>query len=376
LEAELNDARLLVARPLLPPAEAVLPYLRRIDASRWYTNGGELLREFEIRLAAHFSPPGQAGGHVGVFSSATTGLTLALMAATNGRRGQCLMPSWTFGATACAVLAAGLTPRFLDVEPDSWMLDRAQMHAALREGDGHIVASLLVPPAGIRMDIGPWQELAARHGVPLIVDAADCFDTVVAQEVPQVVSLHACKTFGIGEGGCVVARDAAFIARLRQLANFGIGADRIADVPGINGKLSEYGVAVGLAALDCWPKTRGHWRQRAETYRRILAAHGFTLLWHRDAACATALIDLGAPVAAAAAVALRSAGMEGRRWWGDGCHAQPAFANLPRAPLPATEALAARILGLPLHVDMDEEQMARVAAQLKQALAGMSSPGA
>lgn len=347
---------LLVARPRLPDADALLPYLRRIDAARWYTNGGKLLREFEQRLAAHFAPPGGPAMHVAVVASATVGLTLALQA-QGARAGTCPMPSWTFGATACAVIAAGLTPHFVDVNPADWLMDRDQ---AARLIASRPAGLLLVPPAGVRSDLGPWQEMCAARGVPLVIDIADGFDIVQPLAAPQVVSFHAVKTFGIGEGGCVVSTDAELIARIRRLTNFGIGAERVADEPGINGKLSEYGAAMGLAALDAWPATRARWVDRAGAYRARLAEAGYELLFHRGAACATAMVDLGGPEAVATLARLREAGIEGRRWWGDGCHRQPAFAACPAERLAETERLAARILGLPLHVDLENAEIDRI----------------
>lgn len=108
-----------VLRPLLPGAEAVLPYLRRIDESRWYSNDGPLLREFESRLAAHF---GVADNEVAVVANGTQGLALALRASGAGAGGLCLVPAWSFPATAHAVINAGLIPYFVDVDHASWSL--------------------------------------------------------------------------------------------------------------------------------------------------------------------------------------------------------------------------------------------------------------
>lgn len=363
-------APLLVARPLLPTVDQITPYLRRIDDSRWYTNGGLLLREFEARLARHFTAAGEEEAHVAVVGSATTGLTLCLMAMAGERGGACLMPSWTFLASACAVLAGGLEPHFMDAGATGWMPDLARADAEMAAQGNRIAALMLVPPAGTRTSLQAWEARAAGHAVPLIIDAADGFDMVVPCRTPQVLSLHATKAFGIGEGGCVVSTDATLIAKIRQLANFGIGANRIADEPGINGKLSEYAAAIGLAALDVWPETRARWRDRAETYRKKLATAGYTLLFHDDLVSSTALIDLGAPDAVAVAERMWAEKVEARRWWGSGCHRHPAFARYATGPQPGTDDLAGRILGLPFHVDLPDVEMDRVIALLGKARAG------
>jgi len=361
---------LLVARPLLPTVDQLVPYLRRIDDSRWYTNGGLLLREFEARLARHFTAACGEDAHVAVVGSATTGLTLCLMAMAGERGGACMMPAWTFLASACAVLAGGLEPHFMDAGATGWMPDLAQAEADLAAQGNRIAALMLVPPAGTRTDLRPWEAAAAARGVPLVIDAADGFDMVVPCRTPQVLSLHATKAFGIGEGGCVVSTDTTLIARIRQLANFGIGANRIADEPGINGKLSEYAAAIGLAALDVWPETRARWRDRAETYRRKLAGAGYALLFHDDIVSSTALVDLGAPVAVQVAERMWAEGVEARRWWGSGCHRHPAFARYATGPQPGTDELAARIIGLPFHVDLADAEMDRIIALLIRSRAG------
>jgi dTDP-4-amino-4,6-dideoxygalactose transaminase len=87
-----GNFHLQVARPRLPPAEALLPYLRLIDETRRYTNGGPLVRRLEARLLEAVRSADSAAAYVTSVASATTGLTIALQAAVRGRRGACLVP--------------------------------------------------------------------------------------------------------------------------------------------------------------------------------------------------------------------------------------------------------------------------------------------
>jgi len=105
-----------VMRPVLPSADRLLPYLRRIDDSRWYSNFGPLTRELESRLAHRWR---LAPGSVLSLSNATQGLTVALMAAGAARESLCLMPAWTFVASAHAAVQAGMVPYLVDVDADS-----------------------------------------------------------------------------------------------------------------------------------------------------------------------------------------------------------------------------------------------------------------
>jgi len=75
--------------------------------------------------------------------------------------------------------------------------------------------------------------------------------------VPVVVSLHATKALGIGEGGFVASTDHALIGAVARCCNFGFLGSRETRVPAFNAKMSEVHAAVGLAALDGWPRTRG-----------------------------------------------------------------------------------------------------------------------
>ncbi|MCW8084707.1 DegT/DnrJ/EryC1/StrS family aminotransferase [Roseococcus sp. MDT2-1-1] len=194
-----------VARPLLPHVDALLPYLRRIDAARVYANWGPLNAELEVRLAVHCS------GHVVSVSSATDGLVCALRAVLEdrpleARRGLCLMPSWSFVASAHAAIVAGLQPAFLDVGEERWALEPGQVRDAIRaarasQEEISVAAVLVVAPFGLPVDPGPWDAFTQQTGIPVVVDAAAAFDGLSAGCSPAVVSLHATKAVGAGEGG-------------------------------------------------------------------------------------------------------------------------------------------------------------------------------
>src|SRR5262249_18475437 len=108
-----------VMRPQLPPASRLLPYLSRIDQSRIYSNFGPLTADFERRLSAHFAAPERT---VTTLANATLGLALALEAQGARPGTLCLMPAWTFVASAQAAVAAGMVPFFVDVDPATWAL--------------------------------------------------------------------------------------------------------------------------------------------------------------------------------------------------------------------------------------------------------------
>src|SRR2546422_685755 len=97
-----------VCRPDLPKAAALIPYLQSIDSSGWYSNGGPLVQQLEARLAQRWGADPAVGAVTA--SNATSGLVAALLAATQGRAALCMVPAWTFAASAHAIRLAGLTP--------------------------------------------------------------------------------------------------------------------------------------------------------------------------------------------------------------------------------------------------------------------------
>lgn len=373
VEAPNTDlAPIPAARPLLPPAEAILPYLERIDAQRWYSNFGPLLGELEARLAERHGP----GVHAVTAANATQVLALALQAMDLPRGALCILPSWTFVATAHAVMLAGLRPWFLDVDQDSWTLDPETVAEALAHAPGPVAAVIPVAAFGRPLDMGAWRALRDRTGVAVLVDAAAAFDAVAGGAMdcaglPVAVSLHATKALGVGEGGYLATEDRDLADRLRQASSFGFKGSREARFPASNAKLSEYTAAVGLAALDAWPETRRRWVRSSQLLRIALsplADAQFQPGWGCDWVSSVCVVRLPVGAVNAVSAALDRAGVQTRHWWGEGCHTSEAFAQELRAPLPVTERLACSTVGLPFAIDLSPAEIDRIAAALAGAL--------
>lgn len=355
-------------RPLLPSAHDLLPYLSRIDSTRQYSNAGPLLGEFEARLAAKF---GVGPEHVACVANATLGLVLCLLTIVPRRSGRCILPSWTFEATATAVRAAGLEPWFHDVTESTWALSADDLLASHRGNANLAVAALAVCPFGAAIDVATWDEFSAGTGIPVVIDAAAGFDSLVPGRTPAVLSLHATKLLSTGEGGVVISTDARLVERIRQLANFGFQPSRRILLSGINAKMSEYAAAVGLAALDGWPAKRRSVAERARLYHELIdGQNGATLApgFGGVALQPTCNVRLATPEASALIDWFAEHGISARKWWGNGCHRQQAFADCPRTALPITEALAESVVGLPFFSDIERQQIGRVGAILGEFL--------
>jgi dTDP-4-amino-4,6-dideoxygalactose transaminase len=352
------DLDLPVAKPRLPLANEILPYLRRIDQSRWYSNSGPLIQEFEARLATH---AGQ--GAVAAVANATVGLTLALLTYDLPLGSLCMVPAWTFAATGHAIQLAGLVPWIVDADAASWALEPVAARKLLREAPGLVSAVIPVSPFGQPIDFAGWSSFRDATGLAVVIDAAAMFDTIRAQSVPAVVSLHATKVLGVGEGGFVVGTDAAFIQELQKRANFGFWGSREATVRSFNGKLSEYAAAVGLAALDTWDATRADFARVAAAYgeafrgeSKVMIQEGFGRRW----VSSTVVIALAQAGAESVGRELAANGIGTRRWWGGGLHRHAAFEKLPRGRTENADELAESVIGLPCWRDLPNDEVRKV----------------
>lgn len=354
-----------VARPLLPGRVELAAYLDQIDANRWYSNFGPLCQAFEARLAARF---GLGAGQLTSVSNATIGLIVALQAGGASPGARCLVPSWTFSATVHAILAAGLVPVFADVDGEGALTP--EIARAALAGPEPIAAVVPVAVYGQPLDPQPWERFQQETGALVVIDAAPAFDCARSSPLLTVVSLHATKILGVGEGGFVMCDDPELVRQVRMRSNFGFAGTREAQAPATNGKLSEYAAALGLAGMDGWEARRAAFGAVANRYRtglpkgaRLISGFGETWL------AASCVVQLDRP-ARQVADDLARAGIETRAWWGAGMHLHPAFRDCPRLPLPQTERLADSTLGLPMYVDMPDAAVDRVCQALSAALSG------
>ncbi|MFT3733880.1 MAG: aminotransferase class I/II-fold pyridoxal phosphate-dependent enzyme [Rhodocyclaceae bacterium] len=380
-----------VCRPLLPSARQLHALLTQIDHNRWYTNYGPLVQRFEAELAELFGVPGDG---VITCANGTMALVQALLACLSAEqlRGEayCITPAWSFVATPAAITHAGLRPYFADVSLDSWALDPAateRLIADLRAQGKEVVAVMPVAPFGAPLDMPAWEAVRTRSKVAVVIDAAAGFDSLCRPDappaqrvgqIPVIVSLHATKAFGIGEGALILTQDSSLNQRLRAYGNFGFHGSRVARLPGINNKMSELHAAVGLAQLQKWPATRQAWQQLNERFRHQSRRCGPWLCeiptMAPDWISSYGLIRFTDPAVALDALssALATQGFETRRWWAEGCDRQPAYAACEHSALDNTRLLASTTLGLPFWLGLGERDMAALFATLRRA----ATPGA
>jgi dTDP-4-amino-4,6-dideoxygalactose transaminase len=357
-----------VMTPSLPSADRLLPYLQRIDASRIYTNFGPLVLELESRLSELLELPPKG---LVTASSGTAALVGAILASTgraNARRPLALMPAYTFVATAVAAEQCGFRPYLCDIDLNSWMLDPEQLlaHPALDQ----VGVVMPVAPYGVGVPQAPWLDFQQRTGIPVVIDGAASFEAVCLDtakyvgDVPVVTSFHATKSFATGEGGAVICTDVDLVGRTTRALNFGFHSSRESLSASINGKLSEYHAAIGLAELDGWHAKRLAFAGVAANYRQAFAIAGLQerLLTSPDICSSYALFCCSHPEQAEQVKhSLRREGIEFRLWYGHGLHRHEYFAGSARGRLAVTDHLAHCVIGLPMALDLTFDVINRIA---------------
>jgi dTDP-4-amino-4,6-dideoxygalactose transaminase len=353
-----------IMKPLLPDVDSLYPYIKRIDISRWYSDWGELALEFERRLADMFKC------HVVCCSSATTGLTAALMAVlpfNYKTRAMVGVPSWTFCATISAIFAAGFRPLIMDVHNDGL----GNKNVLNTSSGGGCRAFVPVMPLGAPIDFAGWNNFS-REFCPVVIDGAAGFDVLISGrkigKAPIVVSTHSTKVLSTAEGGFILSSDEELIAKIRRILKQGMLPDKNISELGINGKMSEYHAAIGLAELDNWKEKRSQWAAVQQMY-------GEDKCW--VSSTHDELLPEGVE-AAKVVEALAKKGIMARASWYGIAHKQDAYMKIwldamnhdgtIKMKMEKTEELARRTIFLPKYVDMKASEIEYVKESLKLCL--------
>lgn len=358
-------AGLPLVRPFLPDVPAVAARVQSILESGRLTNG-PTVAELEEAVAAALGVD-----HVVAVSSCTSGLMLVLQAL--GATGRVVMPSFTFAASAHAVVWAGGSPDFAEVDARSATLDPEDA-ARLVDGASAMTATHVY---GTPCDVEALQGVADGAGIPLVYDAAHALGSrrrgvpVGRFGTAEVFSLSPTKVVVGGEGGLVATADAGLAEACRLGRDYGNGGDYDCLFPGLNARMSELHAAVALASLHGLEERIAH---RGALVARFVAetagVPGMAVARVDDGDTSTykdltILVEPGpfGMTAAELAAALRAEGVDSRRYYHPPVHRQKAYAGRwasPR-PLPVTDELAGRVLTLPLWSHMTTDQIDEVA---------------
>ena len=363
-----------VGRPNIGERSSLLARINDLLDRRWLTNNGPFVQEFEQRIADFLGVK-----HCVAMCNATVALEIAARAL--GLRGEVIVPSFTFVATAHALQWQEITPVFCDVDPATHNLDPAKVEALITPRTTGIVG---VHVWGRPCAIDGLEEIAQRRGLKLMFDAAHAFSNSYKGRMignfgqAEVFSFHATKFFNTFEGGAVVTNDDDLAAKMRLMKNFGFaGYDTVIYV-GTNGKMSEVSAAMGLTGLESLDEFITANRRNYTAYRTGLRnLPGIHLIAYDETERCNyqyVIVEVDETVTGISrddlVHVLQAENVLARRYFYPGSHEmEPYRSYFPHAGLllPETRRLTQRVMSLPTGTAVGPEEIAMVCAIIRLA---------
>lgn len=363
-----------VGRPNIADPDRFIELVKSAVDRKWLSNDGPILREFESAVAELLGVR-----HCVAISNGTIALEIAIKAA--GLTGEVIVPAWTFVATAHAVQWHGLTPVFVDIDPDTHNLDPDAVRRAITPRTSAILAVHLW---GRPSPVDELTAIADEHDLTLFFDAAHAFGVSHAGRRvggfgrAEVLSFHATKFFNAIEGGAIVTDDDEFARVARLMRNFGFAGEDTVISEGTNGKMSEVSAAMGLANLPHLGDLVEANKVRYQLYRDGLSGlRGVSVLEHGDGSnyqYVVMLVDETCPASRDEILAaLRSKNVLARRYFWPGVHRMEPYRTLDPTlaeRLPATELVSEQVIVLPTGPTLREEDVVRVCDIVRKAVEG------
>jgi len=359
-----------VGRPNIGSREVFLQYAEEMFDRRWLTNNGPLVQEFEQRVAEHHNVK-----HCVTMCNGTVALEIAIRALE--LKGEVIIPSFTFVATAHALHWQEITPVFADINPVTHTLDPESVRRMITPRTTAIIAVHLW---GRGAEHAELQAIADEHNLKLMYDAAHAFGCSIGGEMIgnfgacEVLSFHATKFFNTFEGGAVLTNDDALAKKMRLMRNFGFSGDDNVIHPGTNGKMVEVCAAMGLTNLDYIDTVIDANRNNYYAYRKVISTiPNLSLITYDESEHNNyqyIVLEVGDafPVSRDEIVeALQAENILARKYFWPGCHGMSPYRELfPHAHmmLPNTVHVAERVIVLPSGTTLPEQSINVIAALL------------
>jgi UDP-2-acetamido-2-deoxy-ribo-hexuluronate aminotransferase len=343
--------------------------IQRVLDHGQYIMGPEV-QELEERLAAW-----TGARHCISVASGTEALLIALMALGVKPGDEVVTTPFSFVATVEMIALIGAKPVFVDVEEETANLDAARLDAAITARTRAIMpVSLYGQPA----DMDEINAIAARHGLPVIEDAAQSFGATYKARKSCNLSAIGCTSFFpskplgcYGDGGAIFTGDDALAAAAREIRVHGQSGRYKHTRIGVGGRMDSIQCAVVLAKLG-----RFEWelRRRLEIgarYDALLAPVVKTIKVRPDRTSVYAQYTVRVTERARVEQALKARGIPSAVHYPLSLHQQPAYAaGYAGQSFPVSERLAREVISLPMHADLDEQTQRRIAEEVRRAVHG------
>ena len=370
----LRDA-LHVGRPNIGDRAKFLARVEGILDRRWLSNDGPLVREFESTAAGILGVK-----HVVAMCNATVALEIASRAL--GLKGEVIIPSYTFIATAHALQWQGITPVFADMDPATHNIDPDSIESLITPRTTGIVG---VHVWGRACDTDAIESIARKHDLQVMYDASHGFGCSSGGRMLgnfgscEVFSFHATKFINCFEGGVVATNNDELAQKMRLMRNFGFqGFDNVVYL-GANGKMSEVCAAMGLTNLEAMDEIVAINRRNYEAYREGLeSVPGVSVIRYEPTEKNNyqyVVIEVDPDVCPRTrdeiVDALHAENVIARKYFWPGCHRmEPYRSTQPEAwrNLPETERISAQVIVMPTGQAVDEKTVVNVCRIVRQAV--------
>ena len=367
-----------LVKPDLPNFALLVDGFREILESGQITNFGKYVKTFELEAGIFL------GAEVLTVSSGTAGLIVALQASGLQPGEKVILPSFTFAATAQAVLYAGGIPLFADINGDLTLSTTDLELLLSRHHDITTILPLHTFGLPVRVDeIQAVVDNAARQNskhISVLYEAAHAFGSALGDRKigtygeAEVFSLSATKVLVSVEGGVVSSRNPALIGRIHHMRNYGIGGNYNAGWPGLNGKMSELHAFIGLHNLRRLPQIIAERQRKARYYLDKIQAQTDceVLPWpvnvtHTFKDFVVLLPQPQAHRRGDIMAYLKQRGIETRSYFDPPLHKQEFFRRFADRPLSRTELAARRVISLPFYTTITEMEIDYVVQCLAEA---------
>ncbi|NJY63022.1 DegT/DnrJ/EryC1/StrS family aminotransferase [Salinimicrobium sp. CDJ15-81-2] len=351
-----------VTKTFLPPLEEYQKYLEQIWGSNQIANGGKLWYELQAKLKEYLDSPDLI-----LTANGTLPLQIALKVLAGN--GEVITTPFSYVATTAAIIWENCTPVFVDIHPEYLTIDETKIEAAITEKTTAILATHVF---GNPCNVEEMDRIAKKHGLKVIYDAAHCFGVKYkGQSIfnfgdVSTCSFHATKIFHTGEGGAMFCKDPELFKKLFYSHNFGHKGESEFYGLGINAKMSELQVAMGLAVL---PYVDSDIKQRKtvyDFYKEALTDTQLNTFKLRDGVewnySYFPVIFSDEKQLLKAQKALNEKEIFPRRYFYPSLSSLPYIKKLPG--LENSESISRRILCLPFYADLKPEQLKEITSIL------------
>lgn len=336
-------------------------------------DGGKRVRDFESLVKSYLGVK-----HVLAVNSGTAALHASLLAADIKQGDEVLLPSFTFVATANAVVAAGAKPVFVDVKKDDYTIDVSDMKSRITKKTRAVIPVHLY---GHPADMDEISELAGKHSVDVIEDACQSLGSTYKKKQTGTsgtmgcFSMYASKVLTAGEGGAIATDSDELADKIKMIRNHGMVEGYDTRVLGLNLRLPELSAAVAKVQMQKLGKMLEIRRRNAEMLSKTLypLARKSGLRLPQETAdkkfnwyLYTVAFDDGRDRIRDALV---REGIGATVYYNPPVHKTPYYMKITqRTNLPATEWCSDHVLSLPVHPHVSEADIDRISAGVKSAL--------